>query len=156
MAAAVPQAMNVQVLTRDYPDKYGLYHYSEAICRTLAEAGVGFEVVRSGLPRLVSAIHRNAMRQGFNVERFFSTFPLTAKVDQDSLKHLTTQQMGSLLVFQPGIGPAVVSVHDIVPYLVREDREQDTFRHGVESAFDRLAMAGLKRADCLVASSAYT
>lgn len=148
--------MKVQVLTRDYPEKYGLYHYSEAICRTLAEAGVRFEAVRPDPPRLVRAIHRNAMRHGINVERFFSTFPLTAKVDQDSLKHLTAQQMGSLLVVQPGIRPAVVSVHDIVPCLVRGDREQDTFRHGVESAFDRLAMAGLKRADCLVASSAYT
>lgn len=148
--------MRLQILTRDYPDRYGLYHYSGAICRALLEAGLNFEVVRPGLPTLVSAVHKNFMRRGFDVERFFTTFPLTAKVDRASLKHLTVQQMGSLLVFQPGIRPAVVSAHDIVPYLVRGDREQDTFRHRVESVFDRLAMAGLKRADCLLASSAYT
>lgn len=148
--------MKVQVLIRDYPDRYGLYHYSKAICENLEKAGASFEVVRPGLPSLAKTIHRNAVRHGFDVERFFTTFPLAAKVDRSCLKHLTTQQMGSLLLFQPGIRPAVVSVHDIVPYLVRGDPEQDTFRHGVEGMFDRLAMAGLKRGNCLIASSAYT
>jgi glycosyltransferase involved in cell wall biosynthesis len=156
LAGAVVQDMKVQVLTRDYPDRYGLHHYSKAICRTLAEAGTRFEVVRPELPRLLRGIHGNTIKLGFDVERFFNTFPISAKIDQESLKHLTTQQMGSLLVFQPRIGPVVVSVHDMIPYLVRGHREQDTFRHVVESAFDSLAMAGLKRAECLVASSAYT
>lgn len=148
--------MKVQVLIRDYPDKYGLYHYTRAICDNLKKTGAAFELVRPSLPVLLKTVHRFTVGHGFDIRRFFTTFPLAAQIDRSCLKHLTTQQMGSLLLFQRGIRPAVVSVHDIVPWLARGDPEQDTFRHGVESIFDRLAMTGLRRGDCLIASSAYT
>jgi hypothetical protein len=37
-------------------------------------------------------------------------------------------------------------VHDIVPFLVRQDQDQTTFRHPMDHWFDRFAMEGLKRA----------
>jgi glycosyltransferase involved in cell wall biosynthesis len=56
----------------------------------------------------------------------------------------------------PNIHPAVITVHDIVPYLVRNDPQQSTFRHPFDVWFDRLAMKGLKRADRLIAISQHT
>jgi glycosyltransferase involved in cell wall biosynthesis len=50
----------------------------------------------------------------------------------------------------------VVTVLDIIPYLVQDDPELDTFRHPAERLFYRLALAGLRQADALIAISEYT
>jgi glycosyltransferase involved in cell wall biosynthesis len=49
-----------------------------------------------------------------------------------------------------------VTVLDIIPYLVRHDPELNTFRHPIDYLFYRLALAGLRRADALIAISEYT
>lgn len=93
---------------------------------------------------------------GFDARTFFTTYPVAAALDRGALKHLTTQQMATLLWTSADVHPAVVTVHDIVPYLVRHDPEQSTFRHPFDVWFDRLAMKGLKTADRLIAISQYT
>jgi glycosyltransferase involved in cell wall biosynthesis len=64
--------------------------------------------------------------------------------------------MATLLWFKPRLRPTVVTVHDIIPYLVRGDKEQSTFRHPFDVWFDRMAMWGLRWADRLIAISHYT
>jgi glycosyltransferase involved in cell wall biosynthesis len=87
---------------------------------------------------------------------FFSGLPLRARLDRADVYHIPAQTMATLLCFQRFPGPVVVTVLDIIPHLVRGDRELDTSRHAMERLFYRLAMAGLRRADALVAISAYT
>jgi glycosyltransferase involved in cell wall biosynthesis len=50
----------------------------------------------------------------------------------------------------------VVTVHDIVPYLVRDDPQQSTFSHPFDRFFDSLAMHSLRKADLLICVSACT
>jgi glycosyltransferase involved in cell wall biosynthesis len=95
-------------------------------------------------------------RLGLDLSTFFAGFPLRARLDRADLYHLPAQTMATLLCFQRFPGPVVVTVLDIIPHLVRGDRELDTSRHAVERFFFRLAMVGLKRADVLVAISEYT
>jgi glycosyltransferase involved in cell wall biosynthesis len=95
-------------------------------------------------------------RLGLDLSTFFAGFPLRARLGRADLYHLPAQTMATLLCFQRFPGPVVVTVLDIIPHLVRGDRELDTSRHAVERLFYRLAMAGLKRADALVAISEYT
>jgi glycosyltransferase involved in cell wall biosynthesis len=64
--------------------------------------------------------------------------------------------LATLLLFQHFPKPVVVSVLDIIPYLVQHDRELNTFRHPTDYLFYRLALAGLQRADGLIAISEYT
>jgi glycosyltransferase involved in cell wall biosynthesis len=50
----------------------------------------------------------------------------------------------------------VVTVHDVIPYLLRNDPCLCTYRTPADRLFDRLALAGLRRADWLFADSEYT
>jgi glycosyltransferase involved in cell wall biosynthesis len=69
--------------------------------------------------------------------------------------HLASQNLATLLFFQR-IEPVVVTVHDIITYLVRHDRELSTYRHIFDRWFDRLALLALRRADAIIAISEYT
>jgi glycosyltransferase involved in cell wall biosynthesis len=93
---------------------------------------------------------------GFDVRRFFATYPVAASLEGKALKHLTTQQMGTLLWLNRSIHPAVITVHDIVPYLVRRDKEQRAYCHPLEAWLDRIALLGLHRAERLIAISQST
>jgi hypothetical protein len=50
----------------------------------------------------------------------------------------------------------VVTVHDLIPWLTRDDPELRVYDHRIAEWFDRLALAGLRRADALIADSEFT
>ena len=70
--------------------------------------------------------------------------------------HLTSQTLGILLLTQRLPRPVVVTVHDILPYMLRHDPELNVYRNSAQRLMDGLAMRGLKRADRLIAVSHYT
>ena len=149
--------MRVQLLTRPYKQMIGLARYTQCLCQALEEAGFDYSVAQPVYPWFVRAAHNVLRPLGFDLRTFFTTYPLSASpLSRNALTHLTAQQMASLLWFRPRLRPAVVTVHDIVPFLVRQDREQSTFRHPLDLWFDGLAMAGLKRADMVISDSQFT
>jgi glycosyltransferase involved in cell wall biosynthesis len=148
--------LEIQLVVRQYTHKFGLARYTAAILQALQEAGTPYSLVSASYPLPVRAAHALLAPFGFDVRTFFTTYPVAASLNESALKHLTTQQMATLLWTSADVHPAVVTVHDIVPYLVRHDREQSTFRHPFDIWFDRLAMMGLKRTDRLIAISQHT
>jgi glycosyltransferase involved in cell wall biosynthesis len=64
--------------------------------------------------------------------------------------------LATLLVLQPFNAPVVVTVHDIIPYLLRRNRQLSAYAHPPHRWFDALAVKGLKRADALLAVSSWT
>jgi glycosyltransferase involved in cell wall biosynthesis len=81
---------------------------------------------------------------------------LRADLDEGYVTHLTSQTLGTLLLSQRLPRPVVVTVHDILPYLLRDDPALSVYRHRVDRLMDDLAMRGLRRADRLIADSHYT
>ena len=148
--------MKIQLLVREYPEKFGLSRYTRAITTALRAGGLAFERVYPHLPAALRFAGRGMAPFGFDLRRFFSTYPLAAPLDQSCLKHFTAQQMAVLLLLNPRTHPVVVSVHDILPYMLTGMGGQDVFRHPMERLFDRLAMTGLRRADLIIANSAFT
>jgi len=149
--------MKVQLVVRSYRQMIGLARYTLALCDALTEVGFGYELAEPQHPWIVRAGHRLLARLGLDVRTFFTTYPVSAgPLDGTALTHLTAQQMATLLWFKPRLRPAVVTVHDIVPFLVRRDEDQSTFRHPLDLWFDRLAMSGLKRADVVISDSHFT
>ena len=134
----------------------GLARYTESLCRALSEEGIAYSLARPAYPLPVRAAHRLLSPFGLDTRTFFTTYPLAARLDRDALVHLTAQQMATLLWLKPRLHRSVVTVHDIVPFLVRRDQEQSTFRHPIDRFLDRLAMSGLKRADALISDSYFT
>jgi glycosyltransferase involved in cell wall biosynthesis len=93
---------------------------------------------------------------GFDLQAFFETYPLRAELLLVDIHHLTSQTLATLLVFQRFRRPVVVSVLDIIPYLVGRDRAFKPFRHPIDRLFYQLAIRGLRKADRIVAISHYT
>ncbi|MFN8500896.1 glycosyltransferase family 4 protein [Kouleothrix sp.] len=79
-----------------------------------------------------------------------------ARYPRADVYHLTSQNLASLLLFRRPAGKVVVTVHDIIPYMLRADRQLSVYRGAADRLFDRMAMAGLKRADRLIAVSHYS
>jgi glycosyltransferase involved in cell wall biosynthesis len=99
----------------------------------------------SWLVRLVKRIF------GWDLAAFFLNYPLWVSYPPADLYHLASQNLATLLLFRPPPGPAVVTVHDLLPRLLP--------RHGLSPwlpLFDRLACLGLRRAACLICPSAFT
>ena len=103
-----------------------------------------------------STARRGLRRLGLDTEAFFSSYPFHIRSNGADVIHLTTQTMGALLLAQRFDRPVVVTVLDIIPYLVRHDPKLNTFRNPVDSLFYRLALVGLRRADAIIAISQWT
>ena len=146
----------IELLVREYGRMIGLARYTQALCAALGATGMDFRLVYPGHPPIVSGAHPILARFGLDLKTFLTTYPCAASFSRDSLKHLTTQQMAVLLQRYPRLRPCVVTVHDIVPHLVRKVKEQNTFRHSLDGFFDRLAMQGLRKADAVITVSKFT
>jgi glycosyltransferase involved in cell wall biosynthesis len=77
-------------------------------------------------------------------------------VKPGNVTHLTSQTLATLLLTQRLPRPVAVTVHDILPYLLRDDPELNVYGHRIDRTLDSLAMRGLRRADRLIADSAFT
>jgi glycosyltransferase involved in cell wall biosynthesis len=148
--------VKIELFVRNYGRMIGLARYTQSLCDALGANGVNFRLVYPGYPTFVSGAHPVFARFGWDIKTFFSTYPFAASFSREALKHLTTQQMAILLRRYPNLRPCVVTVHDIVPHLVRKDNEQNTFRHSFDGFFDRLAMGALRNADAIITVSKFT
>ncbi|MBV9169164.1 MAG: glycosyltransferase family 4 protein [Chloroflexi bacterium] len=144
-------------LLDDYqPSITGTSRYVEQLTANLRQVGVRVE--------RCSTQPGGAMRTVLNAGRvfrldlptFFTTFPVRLRWPRADLYHLTTQTYAGVLVLSPPPGPVVVTVHDIIPYLLRNSRTLTHYTHAAHRIFDGLAMHGLRRAQALLADSEYT
>jgi len=134
----------------------GTSRYATELYRGLQAAGVDVRLSYPARAPIPGPVQGGLKRLGLDAQAFFASYPLRAQLDKVDVYHVTTQTMATLLFFQRFPRPVVVTVLDIIPYLVRHDKNLNTSRHIVEYLFYRLALAGLKRADALIAISEYT
>lgn len=154
---ATHPAVKIQLVARSYQQMIGLARYTTSLCEAMDELHIAYSLARLRQPALIKAAHSTLKPLGYDVESFFNTYPLSlSSLNGAALTHMMAQQMATLLWLKPNLHPAVITVHDIVPFLVRSDKSQTTFRHPFDSLFDQLAMSGLKRAEALIADSAFT
>lgn len=134
----------------------GVGRYVHELQRGLRLAGLdAVRVVPRALP-LPYLGYRLLQRAGVDLLTFLMNYPLWVTYPPVDVYHFTSQNLASLLWFCHPPGKVVVTVHDIIPYMLRNDRQLCTYRTIADRFFDRLAMAGLRRADLLIADSQYT
>jgi glycosyltransferase involved in cell wall biosynthesis len=130
-------------------EKVGVGRYVRALRTGIGQAG--FDIVGStpALPSLPSLAYR--------ILRFLRryNYPIWSSYPKADIYHLTTQELGSLLVLHRPKGPVVVTVHDIFPYMLRHHPELLSFLPG-DRLYVHVAMAGLKRADHLITVSEHS
>lgn len=93
---------------------------------------------------------------GWDLTAFFNNYPVWARYPQADIYHITSQNFATLMLLRRPPGKTVITVHDIIPWLVRDDPILRIYDHHLAEWFDRLALAGLRRADGLVVDSTFT
>ena len=103
------------------------------------------------------ALARAASRLwSWDLVAFFNNYPVWVRYPAADLYHLSSQNLATLMLLHRPPGPTVIVVHDIIPWMVRDDPELCLYDHFLARWFDRLALAGLRRADALIANSDFT
>lgn len=146
--------MTIALVTK--PDKRmtGLLRYALSLYDPLRARGVDIAMVypRSPVPVWLA---RTGRAVGLDAVSFFDAYPFSVPIARGQVCHLTSQSLATVLLFQR-LHPTLVTVHDIIPYLVRNDAALSTYRHSFARLFDRLSLVGLRRATGLIAISEYT
>jgi len=150
------KSLRVQLIAKPDSGMTGTSRYTSELYRGLQEAGVDVCLTFPDPPPVPGPMMRGLKRLRIDLRAFFASHPLRSHLDHADVYHITTQTMATLLWFQRFPAPVVVTVLDIIPYLVRHDQELDTSRHVVDRLFYQLALDGLRRADALIAISEYT
>lgn len=134
----------------------GIGRYTRMLDLSLSEIGVDVvQVMPRALP-LSTGSYSFLRNRGIDVRTFLMHYPIWARYPESKVYHLTSQNLATLLLFRKPKGRVVVTVHDIIPYMVRANRQICPYRTPIHQLFDRMAMLGLKRADHLIAISRYT
>ncbi len=108
------------------------------------------------MPPLPAVAYAALRRVRIDLGAFFQNFPIWADYPDAQAYHLASQNLATLLMFRRPAGPVIVTVHDIIPYMLRNDRALSSYRTVFDRFFDWLSLQGVRRADRLVADSHYT
>jgi glycosyltransferase involved in cell wall biosynthesis len=133
----------------------GIGRYALGLERGLGADGLDLRRAELRLPA-PRAVKAGAQRLGYDLDAFSRTYPVRADVRSGFLTHLMTQTLATLFFFQRLPRPVVVTLHDILPYMLRDDPELCVYRNRLDRRMDALAMKGLRRADRLLANSEYS
>jgi glycosyltransferase involved in cell wall biosynthesis len=136
----------------------GISRYASQLCLALTGMGVGVETrapFGAPLPPLLVSLARRA---GYDLDAFFSTYPVGVPAPRGPLvAHLTSQQQASALALaRRTLRHAVVTVHDLITLAHRAEPELTGYMTWYDRIFDGLTARGLRRARALIADSRYT
>lgn len=149
-------SMRIALIAKPGHADSGIGRYTAQLRAALEAQGHEVVLVHPVAP-LPAAVVRGVRRLlGWDLAAFFDNYPVWARYPRADIYHLAGQNLATLLLVRRPPGVTVVTVHDIIPWLTRDDPELRAYDHRVAAWFDRLALAGLRRADSLLADSAFT
>jgi glycosyltransferase involved in cell wall biosynthesis len=122
----------------------GIGRYWRMLQEGLERAGISVTQTTPFLPEFPDAVHRGMRWLGRDLQAFLTNYPLWCPYPDADVYHLGQQSLASLLLARRPRGKVVVTVHDIFPHILQNDW------------WFWLSVAGLKRADHLIAISHYT
>ncbi|MBK9122101.1 MAG: glycosyltransferase family 4 protein [Chloroflexi bacterium] len=147
--------MRVKLIAKNAGEISGISNYARQLHAAYQAAGLDSSLDSPDPTPIPGWVARAAKALGYDVSAFFRSYPLTVQDASDTIVHLTSQTLGTTLTFRRP-ERTVITVHDILPYMLRNVPELSHYRHRAERFFDSLAMRNLNRADAIVADSAYT
>ncbi len=149
--------MRVALIVKPGHTDSGVGRYTSELGRALQQAGVKVVLAHPAVPLPGWLTRWIKDRLGWDLEAFFQTYPVWIRYPKGiDIYHFTSQNLASLLIFCPPSGKTIVTVHDIIPELTKDDKEINHFQNRFHAFFDRLSLLGLKKANMMVAVSEYT
>ena len=148
--------MRIALIVKPGYENTGVGRYTAELGTALKALGHEVVVVYPVTPlpkKLVCAVQRLL---GWDLEAFFNTYPVWIRYPNADIYHITSQNLATLLLLRRPPGVTIITVHDIIPWLVRDDPVLRIYDHRLAEWFDRLALVGLGRADGVLADSVFT
>jgi glycosyltransferase involved in cell wall biosynthesis len=148
--------MDIALIAKAGHGHTGVGRYTHEIAKTLQSLGHGVSLTHPMAP-VPSALARAGRRiTGLDATAFFNNYPVRAQAAPADVVHVSSQNLATVMLTRRSTVPTVVTVHDIIPYMVRNDPALSTYRTWADRLFDQLALAGVRRAHALIAVSEYT
>jgi glycosyltransferase involved in cell wall biosynthesis len=133
----------------------GVGRYARELKRALEALGHQVTVVHPLVPLPAWLLRAFRRWPGWDLEAFFFNYPIWTRYPQANVYHFTSQNLATLLLLRLPNDHVVVTVHDIIPHMTRDDPET-SYKHIFDRLFDTLAIWGLKRCPVLISVSHYT
>ncbi|MEX2426188.1 MAG: glycosyltransferase family 1 protein [Thermomicrobiaceae bacterium] len=154
--AAEEKTSRLAMIAKPGGPNTGVGRYVHMLLDHLGNTSIEARRVPPAMPPFPTTALSGLRKLGIDLPAFLSNYPVWANYPEADVYHFSSQNLASLLLARKPPGTAIVTVHDIIPYMLRNDADLCPYRGFADRAFDRLAMAGLKRADRLVADSHFT
>jgi glycosyltransferase involved in cell wall biosynthesis len=149
--------MHIRLIARREKGTTGTTRYTTNLCRSMELLGFPYSLGFSNpSPNQHKLIFRAPLFT-LDANAFFSSYPLHLENNsQADIFHLTTQTLATALNFQKFSAPVVITVHDIIPWIVRKTPQYNTLRNPIDRWFYWLTLKGLKHADLIICVSEFT
>jgi hypothetical protein len=143
------------VVKPGHPDT-GVGRYAAELKSGLLDQGHEVAVIHPVVPLPGWLLRSIRLALGWDLEAFLRTYPLWANYPSADLYHLTSQNLATLMLLRRPPGRVVITVHDIIPWLVHKDSDLRLYHHRFEEWFDRLALRGIRKADWILSDSNFS
>ena len=148
--------MRIALITKPGHADSGVSRYAREL--ELSLLSLGHEVVQVHpvvpLPRwLLRLIHRLS---GWDLKAFFNNYPIWIHYPEADIYHLTSQNMATITLFRKPPGPTLITVHDLIPWALRNDPLLQVYLNKMHKFFDWLTLKGISRIDWVISVSCYS
>jgi hypothetical protein len=148
--------MRIALITKPGHVDSGVSCYTRNLEYNLSS--LGYEVVQAHpvvpLPRwLLKLIHNLS---GWDLETFFNNYPIWIQYPDADIFHLISQNMATIILFRKPPGQTLITVHDLIPWDLRNNPPLRVYQNKVHKFFDWLALKGIRRIDWVISISSYS
>jgi glycosyltransferase involved in cell wall biosynthesis len=144
--------MVITLVARTDTRKTGLGKYTYSLYDTFSANGQQVRLVPPVVPPLPGPMLSLAKKRGIDLPTFFQNYPVRVNLGQTDICHLTSQNL-ALLLRMKRMPPTVLTIHDIYYLMVNGSYRSPT---NVAEWADRIAISGVKKAQEVIAISAFT
>lgn len=145
--------MEVRLIAKADSRMTGLWRYVENLTHHLANQGIDATLTFPPCP-MPSPLVRFGRKLGWDLATFFQSYPIWGDFGTADLYHLTSETL-AISLLGGRVKPNVVTVHAFFTYLLRNEPGLSMYNHPLHKWFDVLAVRGLRRAQAIIAVSAY-
>lgn len=129
----------------------GLRRYQDTLYGQLVSSGYSVQLVYPQQPSL-QWLTKLGQYLGWDLATFFRSYPLRGSYPRADVYHIVNESLATLLVFNR-LKPGVVTVHGLLPYLLRKKHGRNLYRNRIHRWFDAVSVRGLRRAQGIIAVS---
>ncbi len=147
--------MHIALISKPGHASTGVGRYTMELERHLRAEGHRVTVIHPLIP-LPTWVVRLTRRFGWDLNAFFNNYPIWASYPPADIYHITSQNLATLMLIRRPPGKTVITVHDIIPWLLRNDAQERVYHHRIDEWFDKLSLKGIQQADAIVTPSAFT